>query len=117
MAGSGSGSGSGAFAWPELDELKQVLDVTSANWDGDLDDTRLTRLLAAAIGKVKKDVGNWDELTNQPDAELAQAALQMAYLLSPKVGGGNTAGVAAVAGSDPTYLALIAGHRRRFSIS
>ena len=50
-------------AWPELDELKQVLDVTSTDWDGDYDDpdlTRLARLLAAAIAHTKGDIGNWD---------------------------------------------------------
>lgn len=117
MFGSGSGSGSSRFAWPELDELKQVLDVTSDDWDGDLDNSRLTRLLAAAIAQVKDDVGNWDELTDQPDAKLAQAALQMAYLISPKIGGGNLAAAAALASNDPTYQALLSGHRRRFSIS
>ena len=54
--------------WPELDELKQVFDVTSTDWDGDdYDPTRLTRLLAAAIARVKQDVGGWDELVDEPD--------------------------------------------------
>ena len=51
--------------WPQLDELKQVLDVESDDWDGSEDSgdgpTRLTSLLQTAIAKVKQDVGNWDE--------------------------------------------------------
>jgi DNA mismatch repair protein MutH len=111
MFGSGSGSGSGGIQWPELDELKQVLDVTSDDWDGDLDDTRLTRLLAAAIDKVKQDVGDWDELTDQPDANLAQAALRMGEMMALRPE------AAAQAASDPTYQRLIYGHRRRFGIA
>jgi len=111
MFGSGSGSGSVTIAWPELDELKQVLDVTSDDWDGDLDDTRLTRLLATAIDRVKLDVGDWNELTDQPDASLAQAALRMGELLALRPE------AAAQAVSDPTYQRLLYGHRRRFGIS
>jgi len=112
MPGSGSGSGSGTTVyWPELDELKQVLDVESSDWDGDLDDTRLTRLLAAAIERVELDVGNWDDITDQPDASLAQAALRMAELMALRPE------VAANAGKDPTYQRLLFGHRRRFGVA
>ena len=108
----GSGSGSGSVYWPELDELKQVLDVTSEDWDGDVDDTRLTRLLSAAVTRVKLDVGGWSELTDQPDASLAQAALRMAELLAlkPEL-------AAHVASQDPTYARLLFGHRRSFGVS
>jgi hypothetical protein len=98
-------------AWPELDELKQVLDVTSSDWDGDYDETRLTRLLAAAIAKVKADVGNWDEYEDDPDDSLAQAALRMAELMALKPE------VAAAASGDPTYQRLLYGHRRSFGIA
>ena len=102
-------------AWPELDELKQVLDVTSTDWDGDdytLDPTRLSRLLSAAIEKVKLDVGNWDEYTDEPTDNLAQAALRMAELiaLKPEI-------AAQVGSNDPTYLRLLYGHRRTFGIA
>lgn len=108
MVGSGSGSGSATVYWPELDELKQLLDITSLDWDGDLDETRLTRLLAAAIAQVKTDVGDWDELVDVPDAALAQAALRKAELLAQRPdSAGNVA-------NDPVYRNLILGHRRRF---
>lgn len=99
-------------AWPELDELKQVLDVTSSDWDGDYDGTRLTRLLSAAIEKVKADVGDWDEYVDLPDDNLAQAALRMAELmaLKPEV-------VAQVGSTDTTYNRLVYGHRRAFGVA
>ena len=100
--------------WPELDELKQVLDVDSSDWDGlDYDGgaTRLTRLLAAAIARVKRDVGDWDEDADAPDEALAQAALRMAELLALKPDS------AAAVASDPTYKRLLLGHRRRFGIA
>lgn len=105
--------------WPSLDELKQVLDVDSDVWDGAASSgegpTRLSRLLEAAIARVRLDIGNWDDATDWPDAQLAQAAVQMAYLLSPK--SGNLAAAAAAAANDPVYQALLFGHRRKFSVS
>ncbi len=100
-------------AWPELDELKQVLDVTSDDWDGDgyEDLTRLSRLLAAAIARVKIDVGHWDEYEDEPDDALAQAALRMAELMALR----PEAAEAALA--DPTYARLLKGHRRVFGIA
>ena len=60
--------------WPQLDELKQVLDVESDDWDGSEDSgegpTRLTSLLQVAIAKVKQDVGAWDEYEDEPDVAL-----------------------------------------------
>lgn len=102
--------------WPKLDELKQVLDVESVDWDGEIDGygdgpTRLTRLLAAAIAKVKADVGAWDEYTDVPDESLSQAALRMAELMAlrPEAAAGVV--------SDPTYQRLLTGHRRSFGIA
>jgi hypothetical protein len=99
-------------AWPELDELKQVLDVESTDWDGDYDGTRLTRLLSAAIEKVKADVGDWDEYVDVPDDNLSHAALRMAELiaLKPEL-------AAQVGSSDPTYNRLLFGHRRTFGVA
>lgn len=101
-------------AWPTLDELKQLLDIQSDDWDGEDeygDTTRLSRLLEAAIEKVKADVGAWDEILDEPDAALSQAALRMAELmaLKPEVAAGTT--------MDPTYQRLLHGHRRRFALS
>jgi hypothetical protein len=100
-------------AWPELDELKQVLDVTSDDWDGDADYdlTRLARLLAAAIERVKMDVGDWDEYEDEPDDALAQAALRMAELMALRPE------VAPAALGDPTYARLLKGHRRVFGVA
>lgn len=101
--------------WPQLDELKQVLDVESDDWDGAANDyggeTRLSRLLAAAIEKVKKDVGAWDEYVDVPDDNLSQAALRMAELLALRPG----AAVDTI--DDPSYRRLLFGHRRRFGIA
>lgn len=114
--------------WPQLDELKQVLDVDpeSEAWDGTEDSglnaTRLSRLLAAAIDYVKNvEVGDWDEIMDEPDERLASAALRMAELmaLKPEVAAavaGSARGPAAVAG-DPVYRAYITGKRRRFGLS
>lgn len=104
------------MAWPGLDELKQVLDITSDDWDGlplsgDEDPTRLTRLLAAAIAQVKLDVGQWDEDEDEPDDALAQAALRMAELLALRPES------AAEATGDPTYQRLLKGHRKRFAFA
>jgi hypothetical protein len=104
-------------AWPALDELKQVLDVTSDDWDGEgpsgdeEDTTRLSRLLAAAIERVKTDVGNWDEDEDEPTERLSQAALRMAELLALRPE------TAASAINDPTYYRLLKGYRRVFGIS
>jgi hypothetical protein len=101
--------------WPTLDELKQVLDVESQDWDGAEDSaegpTRLSRLLEAAIARVKGEVGNWDEDLDFPDANLAQAALRMAELLALRPE------VAQATKDDPTYQRLMFGRRRRFGIS
>jgi hypothetical protein len=92
--------------WPDLDELKQVLDVTS----GDYDDT-LDRVLAAAIDHVKLDVGGWDEYEDEPTDKMAQAALRMGELLAlpPET--------AADAARDPTYHRLLKGQRRAFGVA
>jgi hypothetical protein len=98
-------------AWPELDELKQLLDVTSEDFDGndDYELTRLSRVLAAAIDRVKNDVGAWDEDTDAPTERLAQAALRMAELLATRPESEMT--------RDVTYSRLIYGHRRKFGVA
>jgi hypothetical protein len=92
--------------WPEAAELKQVLDVTSEDWD-----ETLYRVLAAAIDKVKADVGDWDEATDTPDDRLAQAALRMGELIAQRPE------AATETASDPTYRRLLFGHRRRFGVA
>lgn len=94
--------------WPDVDELKTILDVDpqSAVWD-----ITLARVMASAINQVKSEVGQWDDVLDVPDDNLAQAALRMAELMALRPE------AAAEALSDPTYQRLIFGHRRRFGIA
>jgi hypothetical protein len=99
-------------AWPERAELARVLDVVLADYAED-DEliTTLDRVLASAIARVKVEVGNWDEYTDEPSDSLAQAALRMAELIALRPE------AATVVASDPTYHRLLFGHRRRFGIA
>lgn len=92
--------------WPEAEELKRVLDITSDDWEDTVD-----RVLTSAIARVKFDVGNWVEGTDQPDENLAQAALRMGELISTR----PSAPVSSLA-ADPAYRTLLAGHRRAWGI-
>jgi hypothetical protein len=100
-------------AWPEREELARILDVVLPD-DYAEDDplvTMLDRVLAAAIRKVKFDVGDWDEYVDEPDENLAQAAQRMAELISLRPE------AAAGAVNDPTYNRLLYGHRRTFGVA
>lgn len=101
--------------WPDAAELKQVLNVESGDWD-----TTLDRVLAAAIRRVKSDVGQWDDDVDAPTDSMAQAALRMAELMAerPQVvaGLGAQSHAAASLSKDPAYLALLVGQRRSFGI-
>lgn len=92
--------------WPDEDELKQVLDITSDEWD-----TTVTRVLAAAIATVKSEVGHWED-DEEPDERLAQAALRMAELMSIR----PLADVTTLR-RDPTYRTLMTSHRRVFGFA
>lgn len=93
-----------AVAWPTTDELKQRLDITSSDWDDQLD-----RLLAAAITKTKQRVGDWDEDFDQPDERVSQSALELAVELA------QTGPDAATAVHSKSQ-SLLYGQRRRFGI-
>lgn len=105
--------------WPTLDELKQVLDVTSDDWDGAEDGTRLTAVLDAAISYVKQEIGNWTEYEDIPTVRQSRAALRMAELLALRPEGARlgaaTTTVAEMA-MDPTFMWYMRGSRRRFSV-
>ena len=91
--------------WPTVDELAQVIDVSNVDdWQ-----TTLDRVLAAAIARVKLDVGDWDEYVDVPDDALAQAALRMGEMMAlrPEAASPEVA-------RDPTYQRLLYGHRRQF---
>ena len=92
-------------AWPLLAELKQKLDVTSADWDDHLD-----RLLAAAIYQVQVDVG---EDVDEPDESLAAAAMVLAVSLGSTEGEPDVSAAARL----PKYQRLLKGHRVRFGIA
>lgn len=96
--------------WPDADELKQVLNVDSDDWD-----TTLDGVLAAAIAKVKQDRGSWDEDVDVPDDALSRAALRMAELMSERPENRQPKRWAAL-GSDPAYQTYMTGHRRTFGI-
>lgn len=93
-----------AVAWPTTAELKQRLDITSNDWDDQLD-----RLLAAAIAKTKARVGNWDEDFDQPDENVSQSALELAVEVAQT-------GEAASSSVNAKSHALLYGRRRRFGI-
>ena len=93
--------------WPGPDEVKRVLDVTSEDWDETLD-----RVLSAAIYRVKRDVGAWDDATDEPDDSLSQAALVAAEVLSQRTEVARSQAI-----TDPRYLSLLKGHRKRFGIA
>jgi hypothetical protein len=93
--------------WPEASELKQVLNVESEDWDDQLE-----RLMDAAVARVKRDVGNWDEDTDVPTPSLAQAALRMAVLMVPNGPTGDED-----PGMDAAYRRLLFGSRRKFGVA
>ena len=99
--------------WPEAAELEKYLDLSNdpASWTDQVE-----RIMSAAIAIVKSDVGQWDELVDEPDAALAQAALRMGELLAER-----PAAIQSFRNGrftdDPTYWRLIKGHRRRFAIA
>lgn len=93
--------------WPDIDELNKVLNLNAdpANWE-----VTVERIRVAAIDQVKHDVGNWDDLVDEPDDALAQAALRLAELIAERPEATDNP-------QDPTYQLLLKGHRRRFAIS
>jgi hypothetical protein len=91
--------------WPELEELKQKLDVQGSDWDDHLD-----RLLSASIAQVQIDVG---EPVEDPDDSLAHAALTLAVSLGSTEGEPDVSAAARL----PKYQRLLKGHRVRFGIA
>jgi hypothetical protein len=93
--------------WPGTEELTQLLNLS--NGEEDWGDT-LDRALAAAIDRVKLEVGNWDEYEDEPDDALAHAALRMAELIMIRPEASDLS-------RDPTYQRLLYGHRRTFGVA
>jgi hypothetical protein len=92
-----------AVAWPTLDQLKQRLDVTSDDWN-----TQLDRVLASAVTQTKARVGDWDEDFDQPDEAISQSALELAVEMGMTGEG--------VSSQQSKSRALLYGQRRRFGI-
>jgi|SRR3954464_14216005 hypothetical protein len=93
--------------WPDLDELKLRLDITSEDHDATLE-----KDLASGIAYVKSDVGGWDEYEDTPDDSLSQAALRAAELIATR-----PEGQPGIVSRDPAYQLLLKGHRRVFGIA
>jgi hypothetical protein len=94
--------------WPGTEELTQLLNLGEdgeENWGDTLD-----RALAAAIDRVKLEVGNWDEYEDEPDEALAHAALRMAELIMIRPEASDLS-------RDPTYQRLLYGHRRTLGVA
>ena len=96
--------------WPDLDELKQVLNLNNGDEENTDWDTVLEPVLASAIRKVQHDVGVWDEYEDLPDDALSRAALRMAELMALRPDS------ASEADKDPVYRMHLFGHRKRFGI-
>lgn len=110
--------------WPDLGELKQLLDITSDDWDGDDDETRLTRVLSSAIEHAKEliagTVAAYDDLFTDPTSKHAQLALRVAELLATRPAADSTSGGRSSLTrvlEDPTIKRLLFGQRRRFGIA
>lgn len=100
-------SSGGEGEWPTVDELQKSLDVPNDEWE-----PQLERHLDSAIEQVKLDVGDWDEVVDEPDASLAQAALLLAIRIAR-----DPSEAPRVLSRDAGYERLLKGHRRRFSIA
>lgn len=100
-------SSGGEGEWPTVDELKKVLDVTSDDFDHQLD-----RHLDAAIEQVKLDVGEWDEMESEPTQSLSQAALLLAVRIARAQGEAPRDLT-----QDREYSRLLKGSRLRFPIA
>lgn len=110
--------------WPELDELKQILDIEDDTevWDGDSNDTRLTRVLASAIDRTKAEVAGsverFDDIFTEPSDSVAQASLRLAELIATRPDANvSRAGSDRILLQDPTYLRLLKGSRRSFGMA
>jgi hypothetical protein len=93
--------------WPDTDELTQLLNLSNGDEDWSV---TLDRALAAAIDRVKLEVGDWDEDVDEPDDALAGAALRMAELIMIRPEASDLS-------RDPTYQRLMYGHRRTFGVA
>ena len=116
--------GGGMASWPELSELKQVLNVNT-----DTRDDLLAVALAAAIDQVKIDCAGTPEAFDDTSEglEVTDSLMQAALLLAVMVTKAPDApyGIAAVfdtgglkvAAEHPTYQLLLTGSHHAFGIA
>ena len=95
--------------WPDVSELVLILDI-APDANVDVWATTLDRYLAAAISRVKSDVGRWDDAVNTPNDNLAGAALRAAELLATRPDNPSIE-------SDPAYQAFMVGQHKRFGLA
>lgn len=93
--------------WPTLAEFKKLVDIepTDTSWD-----VTAERQLNTAIALVKHEVGDWDEVIDLPDDQLAGAALRAAFLLSLKESPAEIV-------RDQVFATHMHGKHRRWSIA
>lgn len=106
--------------WPDVDELKQVLDITSDDWDGepvsDGSPTRLRATLDAAIEYVQVRAEGTvaafeDKYPDGPPNSLGRAALRAAILMS------LTPGDPTNVRQDAAFNRFMSGYRHDFGIA
>lgn len=71
----------GEDGWPEVDDLRRRLNVQ----DESVHEDEMAVILAAAITQIKAERGNWDEETDEPNENLAEAALDRAVELASDI--------------------------------
>lgn len=92
-----------ALAWPDVDELKQLLDVTSNDFDD-----HLTSLLESGIDIVQDDCGLGDEGDPATEGQ-RQAALRAAVVMRT-----NGPESESRVHQDGRYQSHLYGTRKRF---
>lgn len=95
--------------WPTVAEVEHLLDLGNEDWIED----HLEHALAAAIEGVKQDVGNWNELTDEPDERLRNAALRAVSVLRVNAPDDGWRSLR----QDRIYLSLVQGHKRTFGVA
>jgi len=93
----------GDGGWPEVSDLKRRLDVN----DVSVHDDEMQVILSTAIGQIKGEVGDWDDVSDEANDAMAEAALERAVELASDV---------PIPREQRKSLTLLKGQRRRFSI-
>lgn len=95
--------------WPDVEEVMRLLDIGDEAWL----EEHLDHALASAIEAVKEDVGDWNELTDEPDERLRNAALRAVAVLRVNAPDDGWRSLR----EDRIYTSLVYGHRRTFGVA